>query len=70
MEYVRSHPSLTFQFGLRLFLIANWVSEREWEEGERPGLVLVLLVIEMAATALVEWFLVIVVASATMGFEL
>ncbi|CAM9325483.1 unnamed protein product [Scytosiphon promiscuus] len=25
VEYVRSHPSLTFQFGLRLFLLANWV---------------------------------------------
>ncbi|CAM9713519.1 unnamed protein product [Ectocarpus sp. 6 AP-2014] len=24
-EYVRAHPSLTFQFGLRLFLLANWV---------------------------------------------
>ena len=24
-EYVRAHPSLTFQFGLRLFLLASWV---------------------------------------------
>eukprot|EP00752_Nemacystus_decipiens_P008036 g7181.t1 len=24
-EYVRAHPSLTFQFGLRLFLLTSWV---------------------------------------------
>lgn len=26
-DYVRAHPSLTFQFGLRVFLLANWVSD-------------------------------------------
>lgn len=28
-QYVRSHPSLTAQFALRAFLLANWVRIRD-----------------------------------------